>query len=279
MAATIAHIPGLFGQSMRGLLTMAAIFIPLEIAFARVPTPLFRRSIWSDLGFYFLNGIVPVLMLTALLGVVVQLISPLYASGIFSWMAHVPIPIKFVAAIVIGDIGAYWGHRWSHELPFLWHFHKVHHQAEHIDWLVTSRAHPIDMVFLKLCGIVAIYVCGLGQGSIGQGTALMSVYIIVGGIWAFFVHANIAWRFGFIEKYLATPAFHHWHHANESRESIDKNYAAIFPFVDRFFGTYFLPANRWPTSCGLRLPPDQNTYADEADKIDLRLGNQQIENP
>jgi sterol desaturase/sphingolipid hydroxylase (fatty acid hydroxylase superfamily) len=175
--------------------------------------------------------------------------------GVFHWMSHVPLAIRFVLAVVIGDVGAYWGHRWSHEIPFLWHFHRIHHQAESIDWLVTTRAHPIDMVFMKFCGVALIYCSGLAQASLGQGSALMGTYIFLGGLWAYFVHANLGWRFGPLEQWLASPAFHHWHHSNESSQVIDRNYAAIFPWIDRLFGTLHLPSRRWPASYGEKVAP------------------------
>src|ERR1035438_7661357 len=34
--------------------------------------------------------------------------------------------------------------------------------AEEIDWLVNTRAHPVDMVFTRLCGLVPLYVLGPG---------------------------------------------------------------------------------------------------------------------
>lgn len=52
-----------------------------------------------------------------------------------------------ILAIVVGEVGAYWGHRWSHEIPWLWRFHAIHHSAEEMDWLVNTRAHPLDMFF------------------------------------------------------------------------------------------------------------------------------------
>lgn len=253
MSALISRLPALLGQSLQTLILMALIFVPLEMAFARTRIPFLRHQFWTDLGYFFFNSVVPTMVLAVIFGYVVKLVSPLYAAGLYAWIGHIPVLVKFSLAIVIGDVGAYWGHRWSHEIPFLWFFHKVHHQAEEIDWLVTSRAHPVDMIFVRFCGVMAIYLAGFAQGSLGQGTVLMSTYALVGGLWAFFVHANIDWRFGALEKYLATPAFHHWHHSNESPESIDKNYAAIFPFVDRLFGTYYVPSRRWPSSCGLRV--------------------------
>lgn len=81
---------------------------------------------WTDLGYYFFNGIVPTLALSAMRGLAVKLVAPLYAVGLYSWIGCIPVPIKFVLAIIIGGVGAYWGHRWSHEIPFLWYFHKVH---------------------------------------------------------------------------------------------------------------------------------------------------------
>jgi len=62
----------------------------------------------------------------------------------------------------VNDFGAYWGHRASHHIPFLWRFHAIHHSAEHMDWLVNTRAHPVDMVFTRLSGLVPVYRAGPG---------------------------------------------------------------------------------------------------------------------
>jgi sterol desaturase/sphingolipid hydroxylase (fatty acid hydroxylase superfamily) len=91
----------------------------------------------------------------------------------------------------------------------------------------------------------------------------MAIYVLVGGFWGYLVHANLGWRFGFLERWLATPAFHHWHHSNGTRASIDKNYAAIFPWIDRLFRTFYLPRQRWPERYGLKgVPFDE--MADQA---------------
>ena len=73
------------------------------------------------------------------------------------FVAHSPLWARMLAGLVVGEVGAYWGHRLSHEIPFLWRFHEVHHVAEHMDWLVNTRAHPVDMVFTRICTLVPLY--------------------------------------------------------------------------------------------------------------------------
>ncbi|KZS72123.1 hypothetical protein A4G29_22025 [Mycobacterium kansasii] len=44
---------------------------------------------------------------------------------------------------------------------------------------------------------------------------------------------------------IATPQFHHWHHARQP-QAYNTSYAAEFPIVDALFGTLYLPMGRWP---------------------------------
>ena len=62
------------------------------------------------------------------------------------------------------------------------------------------------------------------------------------------------WRFGWLEWLVSTPGFHHWHHTKDGPESINKNYAAIFPWVDKLFGTLYLPKKQWPMRYGIDAP-------------------------
>jgi sterol desaturase/sphingolipid hydroxylase (fatty acid hydroxylase superfamily) len=79
----------------------------------------------------------------------------------------------------------------------------------------------------------------------------------IGTYWAYFIHANVAWRFGWLESLVSTPAFHHWHHTNDGPEAINKNYSAMLPVMDKCFGTFYLP-KRWPAKYGsdTRVAPD-----------------------
>ena len=43
---------------------------------------------------------------------------------------------------------------------FLWRFHAVHHSAEHVNFLVNTRGHPVDVIFTRLCGLTLLYATG-----------------------------------------------------------------------------------------------------------------------
>jgi lathosterol oxidase len=67
---------------------------------------------------------------------------------------------------------------------------------------------------------------------------------------AVFIHANFAPRWGWLERWVAMPRFHHWHHGVEP-EARDVNFAVHLPMIDRWFGTYHMPEARWPEGYGI----------------------------
>lgn len=137
----------------------------------------------------------------------------------------------------------YWVHRLFHAAPPLWHFHQIHHSAETMDWLAGSRLHLIDVAVTRGLTYVPIYIFGFAE-------APLFAYVTFVSIQATFIHANIRFEFGPLRWLLATPHFHHWHHGAEP-EAIDKNFAVHLPVLDWLFGTFYLPAGRWPASYGL----------------------------
>jgi sterol desaturase/sphingolipid hydroxylase (fatty acid hydroxylase superfamily) len=170
--------------------------------------------------------------------------------GLHTWVAGMPLGMRLVAALVVGEVGYYWGHRWTHEIPLLWRFHAIHHSAEQIDWLVNTRAHPLDLVFVRLCSFVPLIALGLTQPTLGKSLDVVPLLILmIGTLWGFFIHANLRWRFGWLCLLVSTPAFHHWHHTND--EHVNKNYASMLPIMDILFGSWYMPRKQWPTKYGI----------------------------
>jgi sterol desaturase/sphingolipid hydroxylase (fatty acid hydroxylase superfamily) len=238
------------------LLLLALIFIPLERLFAQWREQEIFRAGWStDLGHFFGSH---------LLVQITVLLTMLPATVFFSWLvdprvqqfvAAQPAVLQFVAIVFIADLTEYAVHRLFHRVPWLWKFHAVHHSCKHLDWLAGSRLHLVDIVVTRGLTFVPLFVLGFAP-------APLYFYLTFVSFHAVFIHANVRFRFGWLEKWVVTPRFHHWHHSAQP-EAIDKNFAVHLPFIDRWFGTAYLPANAWPAKYGIEGDPVPESYAQQ----------------
>lgn len=229
------------------------LFIPVERLFAhRKAQPVFRTE-WREDLFYFLVSSMLVQILTYLTFAPAQSIlvfAPLTATR--AWVGALPFVVQFVAIMFLTDLVQYWVHRAFHRVPWLWQFHAVHHSAKEMDWMAGARMHFFEIVALRSLTVIPMFVLGFGPGP-------MNAYIFVVYLYATFVHANIGWKFPFVEKFLVTPRFHHWHHGIE-REAIDVNFAVHFPILDLVFRTHHLPKDEWPRGYGIEGHPVPGGY-------------------
>jgi len=246
------------------LAILAAIFMPLERLFAVHPKQLWRKGIERDLFYYFLNNLLPAALLSLPIAALAWLAHHIIPASWPQTLAALPLWAQVGAGLVASEFGYYWGHRWCHEVPLLWRFHALHHGAREMDFLVHTHAHPLDMVFGRLCGLVPLYLLGLGNPVNLEGS-LVPVYVAVfGTVWGFYIHANIRWRWGPLEQLIATPAFHHWHHTLSG--PINRNYSSTFPWLDRAFGTLYLP-KQWPADYGIAQPLPETLAAQLTDPL------------
>ena len=118
----------------------------------------------------------------------------------------------------------------------LWRIHAVHHSSEAMDWLAGSRLHVIDVLATRGLVLVPIVLLGFAP-------AALYAYLVFVSFHAVFIHANVRFRFGWLDHVLTTPRGHHWHHA---QAPVDKNFAVHLPVLDRLFGTQHLPGDAWP---------------------------------
>jgi sterol desaturase/sphingolipid hydroxylase (fatty acid hydroxylase superfamily) len=246
------YLPGFARDVFRlciWLALLTAMFVPLE-RLAGLHDKSSRREWRTNLAYYFLNSLVPAMLLAAPLSMVAVAVQRYMPPAGPALLAQLPLAARLILALVIGETGFYWGHRLSHEIPWLWRFHAVHHSAEHMYFLVNTRAHPVDMVITRLIGLTPLYALGLA-GPSAAGMATPVFVILIGTFWGFLVHADIRWRCRPLEWLVATPVFHHWHHSRV--DHINRNYASMLPILDRVFGTLHLPRT-WPADYGIEAP-------------------------
>lgn len=229
------------------LLLLCAVFVPLERLASIRRQAVLRPQLLTDIGWYALNSIIVGAVVGGPIVLMGAAIHQLIPTAVLDAIAALPGWVRLILGLVVGEIGYYWGHRFTHEIPLLWRFHAIHHSAKGIDFLSNTRAHPVDMVFARIWGFIPVLALGLTGGS----PTIAILILMAGTLWGFFIHANVRWRFGPLEHVITTPYFHHWHHTNDDRR--DHNYAAMFAFVDHLFGTYVSP-DHWPTEYGIDAP-------------------------
>ncbi|CAH0281083.1 hypothetical protein SRABI118_03780 [Massilia sp. Bi118] len=232
------------------LALLSAIFVPLEHWCGIHGQGARPGEVRRDLAYYFLSSLAPGILLaapTALLAIAGRHMMP---EAWLAAMRGLPGAARMGLAFLVAETGFYWGHRLSHMLPWLWRFHSLHHSSERMQFLANTRTHPVDMLVTRLFGLAPLYVLGLA-GPTAAGSSAPALLLVLGTFWGFFIHANLRWRLGPLEWLVTTPAFHHWHHSRH--EHINRNYAANLPFLDRVFGTHYLPRH-WPGDYGTDTP-------------------------
>jgi lathosterol oxidase len=226
------------------LFVMSIVFVPLERFWPLHPDQKTFRPQWTTDLFYFVATHLPAQLMTF-----AMVIPASYASRWLAipWLAqHVgslPFLVQLPLAIVVADLSQYATHRAFHGIPFLWRFHAIHHSIETMDWVAGSRMHYVDILVTRGLILVPMTLVGFSQ-------ATLAGYLVFVAFHATFSHTDFRPRAAWLEPYVVTVRYHHWHHAAQP-EAVDVNFAIHLPFIDRLFGTYYLPKDEWPARYGL----------------------------
>ncbi len=204
-------------------------FAPLEHLFGRERGP--RRDRLVDLGFATVGGVIVQLGLLVVVGgllAALEGLSPEEPLLIGVGPRSLRTVLEVAGGLVVFELMGYAYHRLAHAVPWLWRLHEVHHSAERMDWLASFRQHPLEILLVTLAQNAPLVLLGLPLGSHALVLLLLRLNTV-------FVHADLPLPRGWWSELLATPGFHHRHH---QRDGAVRNFSALFPWIDRLFGTF-----------------------------------------
>lgn len=156
-----------------------------------------------------------------------------------------------VVLFVAYEATYYLDHFLMHRVPFLWRFHKVHHQAESLSIFTNYRIHPVEAIgFSNLLALnmgatsgLLEWMFGAGVGPWTIGGANLLVLMLSVGV-SNLQHSHLWIGFGpRWGKWFIGPAHHQIHHSVDPSH-FNRNFGSILTVFDRMFGTFHMPAPR-----------------------------------
>ena len=229
------------------LFLMALIYVPIERIWPQYPEQGTFRPQWTLDVVYFLSTHLPIQILSFLVLLpATKATEYLAVPALAHAIASLPFVVQFFLAVVVADVAEWTIHYLLHKVPFLWRFHSIHHSSEALDWIAGSRSHFLDDTLVR--GFILVPMM------LAFSQTIILVYLVFVTLHATWTHCNCRLNVRWLEPFLVMPRYHHWHHTSQ-KEAIDKNFAIHFPWIDKLFGTYYYPEDRWPDTYGLHNEP------------------------
>lgn len=136
----------------------------------------------------------------------------------------------YIIAFIALDFMGYWAHRLNHVYNIFWNNHLVHHSSEEFNLACALRQSISEIVKLFVIFLLPAALLGIPAKVI----AIVAPIQLFAQFW---YHTRHIGKMGWLENVIVTPSHHRVHHAI-NKEYLDKNFAQIFIFWDKWFGTY-----------------------------------------
>ncbi len=155
--------------------------------------------------------------------------------------------LKYLFAFLVLDFLGYFQHRLAHSWGWWWELHKIHHSAEKFNMVTYYRTHVLE-------SIPRAVILGIALSITGDLASLIFYYALLELI-SLFVHSEVQYKWGWLEKYLlVSPRNHKIHHSIDPKHH-DKNFGFTLIVWDRLFGTFYEPRDGEAIEIGLRNNP------------------------
>lgn len=143
------------------------------------------------------------------------------------WFLVLPLLVQAFIISFIFDFGQYWMHRGMHTWYPLWLPHSVHHYVTQLNINKGAVGNPTEL-----------FLIGLGLG--GFFDFLPRAVLLAGAISMAigeYQHINVRFNTPRWWRYLFNTTEHHSLHHAQDYEATCSNYASVYIFIDRMFGT------------------------------------------
>lgn len=192
---------------------------------------------WMVVSIHFINVFVSDAMVWAF--------GPTSPSQLDTWVI---MAIMTIALYLAYEFSYWLDHYLSHAIPFLWEFHRVHHEAEVLSPLTNARVHPIDqVVFTNITAIITGTVNGTLTYLFGQEVGIYTLYGLNVILFVFVLviiqlqHTHVWIPFtGILGRILMSPAHHQIHHSTNPKH-FNTNMGSSLCIFDWLFGTLHIP--------------------------------------
>jgi len=190
------------------------------------------RSRWTvNIALLLINNAV-IHALLPIVGVGAALAAQTRGWGLLPRVGLPPFALAALAVLLL-DLVRWQLHRALHRLPWLWRLHQVHHSDIDYDCTVGLRFHPLEALASSAVLVLAVAALGAPPSAVLLSDALTLAL-------GFVAHGNVSLprRWDRVVRWvLVTPDVHRIHHSCKRSESMS-NFASVFSFWDRLFGTF-----------------------------------------
>lgn len=181
-----------------------------------------RGWILSNLG----CGVLRTLAVGSVQGSVIAIYAWVASQISWTWSSAWWVWIPGFVAI---DLAEYLSHRASHQRPFLWAIHSVHHQSPEYNLSLNFR--------LGVLGPATTLPFHLLLAVAGMPIAMFALLLAIQAAGMLLTHSRYPGTLGPLGYVLNAPAWHRVHHSSVQAHR-DLNYGAVFIIWDRLLGTF-----------------------------------------
>lgn len=157
--------------------------------------------------------------------------------------------VSGLVMLLLFDLLRYWEHRFEHR--FFWPVHAVHHSFEELH-SANSYGHPLQALTEFLVVVIPLSLIDTGGAKLPVAlAALVAFQNLV-------IHSPIRIHLGPLRHLIVDSRFHRIHHSRQP-EHFEHNFAILFSFWDRLFGTAWMPRkDEWPDTGVAGIAPPRN---------------------